>query len=168
MISRTYQRRRNAHPLSKVRSGRSDWPRVAARPRRGRAPTAPLWLDLARARPRAHELLLPELDRARPRARGLLRPELAHVRPRDRGLLPPATLPLFRSVSAAPTVVLAPQRVCLPLLLCALKQPHRRSAPVVRRRSSYRSRGASIFLRRSQALPWRRPTSRSHGATICR
>ena len=100
--------------------------------------------------------------------RGLLRPELAHVRPRDRGLLPPATLPLFRSVSAAPTVVLAPQRVCLPLLLCALKQPHRRSAPVVRRRSSYRSRGASIFLRRSQALPWRRPTSRSHGAPICR
>ena len=117
--------------------------------------------ELACERPR-------ESANVRPRARGLLRPELAHVRPRDRGLLPPATLPLIRSVSAAPTVVLAPQRVCLLLLLCALKQPHRRSAPVVRRRSSYRSRGASIFLRRSQALPWRRPTSRSHGAPICR
>ena len=32
-----------------------------------------------------------------------------------------ATLPPFRSGIAAPTVVLAPQRVCLPLLLCALQ-----------------------------------------------
>ena len=48
---------------------------MAARLLHDRAPTAPLWLELARARPRAHELLRPELYRARPRARSLLRPE---------------------------------------------------------------------------------------------
>ena len=82
MISSTYQRRRNTHPLSKVRSGWSDWPRVAARLLRDRAPTAPLWLELARARPRAHELLRPELDRARPHTCGLLRLGSFRARPR--------------------------------------------------------------------------------------
>ena len=45
-------------------------------------PTAPLWLELARARPRAHELLRPELDRAWPRTRGLLRLGSVRARPR--------------------------------------------------------------------------------------
>ena len=67
----------------------------------------------------------------------------------------PANPPPFRSGSASPTivpvrgasvltVVPTPQRVYLPLPLGALRQTCHRSAPVVRRRPSFRSRGASV------------------------
>ena len=68
----------------------------------------------------------------------------------------PATLPPFRSGTASPTivpvrgasvltVVQTPQRVDLPLPLRALRRTYRRCAPAVRRRPSSRSHGASIF-----------------------
>ena len=68
----------------------------------------------------------------------------------------PATLPPFRSGTASPTivpvrgasvltVVQTPQHVDLPLPLRALRRTYRRCAPAVRRRPSSRSHGASIF-----------------------